>query len=65
MRYEYCFQLMQNICFDYTHGAVCFIYNLHNSNVVTVRADYPKEVIAEPLTVTITIDKGNLSGFGR
>ncbi len=40
--------------------------NLHNSNVVTVRADYPKEVIAgTSFTVTITIDKGNLSGFGR
>ncbi|HRS19989.1 MAG TPA: hypothetical protein P5243_10825, partial [Bacteroidales bacterium] len=40
--------------------------NLYNSNVVTVRAEYPKQVIAgTSFTVTVTIDKGNLSGFGR
>ena len=40
--------------------------NLQNANVVTVRADYPTHVVAGmSFPVTVTIDKGNLTGFGR
>ncbi|MFW5852169.1 MAG: hypothetical protein ACOCWB_08095, partial [Bacteroidota bacterium] len=40
--------------------------NSSRTNVVSVYADYPKEVIAGThLKMTVTIEKGNLSGFGR
>ncbi|MFO7869745.1 MAG: hypothetical protein R6U95_10655 [Bacteroidales bacterium] len=40
--------------------------NSSNSNVVNIHADYPQEVIAGThFTMTVTIEKGNLSGFGR
>lgn len=40
--------------------------NLQNANVVTIHADYPTHIIAgTSFPITVTIDKGNLSGFGR
>ncbi|MDA3881825.1 MAG: hypothetical protein PF481_00915 [Bacteroidales bacterium] len=40
--------------------------NSSRTNVVSIYADYPKEIIAGThLKMTVTIEKGNLTGFGR
>src|SRR5690606_26941485 len=40
--------------------------NTDRANVVTLYAEYPTEVIAgTSFPITITIEKGNLDGFGR